>query len=212
MLDGLIPPLIVSAVTLALVAIRWWTRRRSSGADAARIACVVVLAALLELAMGRTPVYRHGPIRLWSGDINSEQNSQQIADPYTFSHVIHGAAFYGLTRVALGGEPLMLRVLVSVGLEAAWEVYENTDQVINRYRTETIANGYFGDSVLNSMSDILACVIGFVLAWRLPTRVTVAGVVATELALAWLIRDNLTLNIIMLVHPIDAIRHWQMGA
>lgn len=212
MLDGLIPPLIVSAVTLALVAIRWWTRRRSSGADAARIACVVVLAALLELAMGRTPVYRHGPIRLWSGDINSEQNSQQIADPYTFSHVIHGTAFYGLTRIAIAGEPLMLRALVSVGLEAAWEVYENTDQVINRYRTATIANGYFGDSVLNSMCDILACVLGFALAWRLPPRITVAGVVVTELVLAWLIRDNLTLNIIMLVHPIGAIRRWQIGA
>lgn len=211
MLDGIVPPLIIACVTIALALMRRNTPRRTAN-DIARIAAIVVIAAGLEVAMGRTLVYRNGPVRLWSGDINSAQNSQQLADPYTFSHLIHGAAFYGVTRAIFGGEPLMLRALVSVGVEAAWEVYENTDRVINRYRSETIAKGYFGDSVLNSMSDILACVVGFVLAWKLPTRVTVAWIVVTEFTLAWLIRDNLTLNIIMLVHPVDAIRRWQMGA
>jgi hypothetical protein len=93
-----------------------------------------------------------------------------------------------------------------------WETYENTDAVIERYRRDTIALGYYGDSVLNSVCDILACGIGFTLAWRWPTRVTVAWVVATEIALAVTIRDNLTLNVLMLLHPIASIKHWQLGA
>jgi len=96
-------------------------------------------------------------------------------------------------------------------LEAALEVYENTDQVINRYRAETISLGYYGDSIINSLADMLACAAGLVLAWRLPRRVTVAWIIAVELILAFWIRDNLTLNIIMLIHPVDAIRAWQMA-
>ena len=142
MLDGLVAPLIVAAITVVLVAIRARAGTQPAWADAGRIAAIVVMAAMLELAMGRTPTYRHGPVRLWSGDVQSAENSQQIADPYTFSHVIHGAAFYGLTRVVLGPEQVMLRAVVTTGLEAAWEVYENTDQVIDRYRTKTIALGY----------------------------------------------------------------------
>ena len=186
-------------------------RRRWLG-DVLIIAAVICLAMFLELKMGRTVRYQHGPVRLWSGDIRSDQNSQQVFDPYTLTHVIHGAAFYGLTRLILGSASFGLGAIVAITLEAAWEAYENTNQVINRYRAETISLGYYGDSVINSLADMLACAAGLLLAWRLPRIVTVAWVVAVELSLAFWIRDNLTLNIIMLIHPIDAIRAWQMGA
>ena len=116
------------------------------------------------------------------------------------------------TVLVLGSPPIAVCAIVAITLEAAWEVYENTDQVINRYRAATISLGYFGDSVINSFADMLACLAGVLLAWRLPTMVTVAWVVAVEVILAIWIRDNLTLNIIMLIHPVDAIRAWQMGA
>ena len=214
MLDGPVPPLIVGAITVVLWAIARWRHasgQRALAFDVAVFAALLVSVISLELAMGRAPAYRHGPVRLWSGEINSDENSQQVFDAYTFTHVVHGAAFYAAARLLLGRERIILRAIAAMGLEASWEVYENTDQVINRYRAETIALGYYGDSVLNSVFDILACALGFVLAWKLPTRATVAWVAATEIILAVLIRDNLTLNILMLVHPLDAIRRWQLG-
>jgi hypothetical protein len=112
----------------------------------------------------------------------------------------------------MGPASLGLRAVVSAALEASWEAYENTDTVINRYRTETIALGYYGDSVLNSVCDVLACLIGFALASRFRWWWTVFWVLATEFVLAMLIRDNLTLNIVMLIWPIEAIKKWQLGA
>jgi hypothetical protein len=211
-LDGIVPPLLVAFSAILLL----WIRRQLSTlrgwhGDLAVTLCVVLVTASLELAMGRSPTYRHGPVRMWSGDINSDQNSQQVTDPYTFSHVIHGALFYGLTHVAMGPASFATRAIVALTIEGAWEAYENTDTVINRYRAATIANGYYGDTVLNSVADIVACLLGFVLASRLRWWWTVAWVVATEIVLAILIRDNLTLNVIMLIHPIDAIRRWQLG-
>ncbi len=215
MLDGFVPPLLVVGAGLLL---GWFRQvyvdrrgRRTLTGDLAVIAAVVCLAAVLELAMGRAPVYQHGPIRVWSGDVSSDQNSQQVFDPYSLTHVTHGAAFYGLTRLVLGPAAIGPSAIIAITLEAAWEAYENTDTVINRYRTETISLGYFGDSVLNSLADVLACAVGLLLAWRLPTLATVSWIVAVELVLALWIRDNLTLNIIMLIHPIDAIKAWQMG-
>jgi Protein of unknown function (DUF2585) len=209
-IDGFVPPIIVALSALALLG---WRRfyRKSGRADVAIVLALFLLAALLEVAMGRPLAYRHGPIRVWSGDIKSDQNSQQIADPYTLTHVIHGALFYGLTRLVLPWGSLGTRAIAAIAAEAAWEVYENTDTVVGRYRTETISLGYYGDSVINSMTDILACVVGFVLAWRLPRSVTIAWVIVVEVVLAFWIRDNLTLNILMLVHPIRAIRTWQAG-
>jgi len=176
------------------------------------IVAIVALAAAVESQMGRPLTYRHGPVRLWSGNVQSDQNSQQIADPYTFTHFEHGALFYGLTWLVMRGASVVSRAVTAVAIEAAWEVYENTDAVIERYRTETISLGYYGDSIINSLADIAACLIGFFLAWRLPTRVTVGWIVAVELILAFWIRDNLFLNILMLVRPLDAVRQWQMGA
>jgi len=214
MLDGFVPPLLIAVVALLALALRRLraVRRRARLFDAAAILVLIVAVAGLELAMGRTPAYSRGPIRLWSGDINSAENSQQLLDPYSFTHVSHGVVFYALTRLALGPQRVMLRAIVAIAAEAAWEVYENTDTVINRYRTATIALGYYGDSVINSVLDVVACGLGFVLAWKLPPRVTVAGVIVLEIALALTIRDNLTLNIVMLLHPVDAIRRWQLGS
>lgn len=214
MLDGFVPPLLIAVLTLLMLALRRVrsVRRRARVFDGAAILLLVIAAGGLELAMGRTAAYSRGPIRIWSGDINSAENSQQLFDPYSFTHVSHGVAFYALTRLALGPQRMLLRALVATAVEAAWEVYENTDTVINRYRTATIALGYYGDSVINSVFDIVACGLGFVLAGKLPPRVTVAGVVVLEIALALIIRDNLTLNIVMLLHPVQAIRRWQLGA
>lgn len=214
-LDGLTPPLVVVGVMLVLHVAR---RGRSRGARGRfqRLDAVALLVALLvtgglERLMGRPWTYRNGPVRAWSGDISSDQNSQQISDPYTFTHVTHGALFYGLTKLLLPSAAMPTRLLATVGAEAAWEAYENTDPVVERYRAVTISLGYYGDSVLNSLSDIVACLLGFWLTSRLPRRVTVAWVIVVEVVLAFWIRDNLTLNILMLVYPLDAIRAWQAG-
>jgi hypothetical protein len=178
-------------------------------ADLAIMLVLMVVAGGLELGMGRPVKYSHGPVTLWSGDIKSDQNSQQIADPYTFTHFTHGAAFYGLTWLVMRPASGVTRLLVATGVEAAWEVYENTDTVVERYRTETISLGYYGDSLINSTADILACIVGFLAAWRLPRASTITWVVVFELMLAFWIRDNLTLNVLMLVYPIKAIKTWQ---
>jgi len=214
-LDGAVPPLLVLAASALLVGfqrVALRSSRRATAGDFAIATAIVVEGLLLEQQMGRTPFYKNGPVRLWSGDITSDQNSQQIFDPYSFTHVIHGAAFYGLTRLVPAARALGPAVVAAVTLETAWEVYENTNQVINRYRAETASLGYYGDSMLNSFFDIVACVLGLGLAWRKRWWVTLSWVVVVEVILALWIRDNLTLNLIMLIHPIQAIKAWQMGA
>ena len=215
MLDGTVPPLLVSIAAAVLLWCRRWYLRRHRGhdrkADVAVVLTLVLITATLEIGMGRSLTYANGPVRLWVGDVNSDQNSQQISDPYSFTHVIHGALFYGVTYLAMGPASIGARAVVALAIESAWEVYENTDTVINRYRAATIALGYYGDSVTNSIADILCCLIGFVLARRFAWWWTVSWVVVTEIALAIAIRDNLTLNIIMLIRPIEAIKQWQLG-
>jgi hypothetical protein len=172
---------------------------------------IVATAAVLLLSMGRDPIYRSG-FRLWYGNAWGPENSQQLSDPYTFTHVTHGVLFYALLHLLLRGRPLRVRALTALAAESAWEVLENTDAVIDRYRTATMALGYYGDSVINSLGDIGACMIGFALAAALPARATASLVVLLELALTVTIRDSLLLNIVMLVHPIEAVRVWQLGA
>jgi len=172
---------------------------------------VMALTAVMLFAMGREPICKCGEVWLWSGDIVSANNSQHLLDPYSFTHVEHGFGFYALLKFAAGGMPLPLRALFAIALESGWEVLENTDLVINKYREDTISLGYFGDSIVNSLSDILMNVIGFVLAARLRARSTVFIFLAIESFLLFWIRDNLILNIVMLIYPLSAIKAWQLG-
>jgi hypothetical protein len=175
---------------------------------------VVQTAALL--AMGHPPICACGVIRLWVGSVTSPENSQQLTDWYSFSHVIHGfilyAVVYALARPVWPSAPFGLRLTTAIGVEVAWEILENSPWIIDRYRQQALAQGYFGDSVLNSLSDTAFAVLGFVLARGLPVWATVALALAMELFVGWMIRDNLTLNVIQLIHPSAAISRWQSGS
>lgn len=174
----------------------------------ALLAVAALMAAVL-LAMGRVPICACGTVKLWHGAVNSAENSQHVADWYAPSHFVHGLLFFGLFRLLAPRASLGARALMAALLEAAWEVAENTPMVINRYREATAALGYSGDSVLNSVSDLGFMLVGFAVAARLPWWASVALGIGLELLALAAIRDNLTLNVLMLLHPVPAIREWQ---
>ena len=167
------------------------------------------LTALIEGWLGRSPLGPDGKFGWWDGNIWSSENSQRVADAYSFSHIAHGILFFALLWLVARRLPVSYRFLIALLLEAGWEVLENSPLIINRYREATIALGYVGDSVLNSCSDIAMMALGFWFASRTKTWVSVAAVLAMEVFCLLWVRDNLTLNIIMLIHPIDALKAWQ---
>ena len=161
--------------------------------------------------MGRHPICTCGSVDLWVGARDSPKTSQMLVDWYSLSHIVHGLLFYGLLWLAARRWPVGQRFLAAVLIEASWEVIENTPMVIDRYRQTAAALGYNGDSVLNSVSDVLMMCIGFLAARKLPVWASVALVVVLEIVPLFVIRDNLTLNIINLIAPNAAIAAWQAG-
>ena len=172
----------------------------------------ILLTAIISLnVQGRVWWCDAGDAWPWSWQVNSRHNSQHVIDPYTFTHILHGILEFWLIGLVFRKVPLAWRFVIAIFIESSWEVVENTNYVINRYREATISLDYYGDSIINSLADIISCGIGFAIAYRVRLWWSAAIFFATEAVLLILIRDSLLLNILMLVWPLDGVKQWQMG-
>jgi Protein of unknown function (DUF2585) len=189
-----------------------WAARVSPRDALLIVAALIGLQALILLAMGRVAICTCGTVKLWHGVVNSPENSQHIFDWYSLTHVLHGFWLYLGTWIILRRAPVAARLCLAVFLEGTWEVLENTSFVIERYRGGTISLSYYGDSVVNSVADTVSMMVGFALAFRLSVWATIALGALIEGTLAYFIRDNLLLNILMLIYPSEAISAWQQAA
>lgn len=160
---------------------------------------------------GRVWWCKVGDLSPWSSDIWSTHNSQHFFDPYTFTHILHGVLYFWIINLIFREMPLRWKFFLVIFVECLWELLENSNFVIERYRAATISLDYFGDSILNSLADVLSCAFGAFLAYKLKFWRSLIYFAATEILLLFLIRDNLTLNIIMLIYPVESIKQWQMG-
>lgn len=174
-------------------------------------ALLVAVGALTLAAMQHPWICACGTVKLWYAGLNTSQGSQHLTDWYSWTHIEHGLIFYLALWLVARRLPLSWRFLIAVGVEVGWEILENSPWIIDRYRAETISLDYFGDSIVNSVGDVLMMMLGFLMAARLPVWANIAFALAVELVLVVLIRDNLALNVIMLLWPLDAIRQWQSG-
>ncbi len=172
---------------------------------------IILITATYLLWIGREPICKCGYVKLWHGQVVSSENSQHVSDWYTPSHMIHGFLFFGALWLVARRLSDGWRLAIATLVECAWEIVENSDAIIERYRTVTISLDYFGDSVLNTVFDVLATVLGFWLASKLPAWATVALIILFEAGTMWIIRDGLALNVLMLVYPLDSVAAWQAG-
>ena len=171
----------------------------------------LLITFLTQYSFGRTIICKCGYIKIWQSEIWSSENSQHISDWYTFSHIIHGFAFFYISKL-FKRLSLFQTFIIALIIETGWEIIENSSFIINRYRESTLSLDYYGDSILNSSFDILAMVLGFYIAKKIPAKYIIVLIIIMELGVGYWIRDNLTLNIIMLIFPLDSIKNWQLAS
>jgi hypothetical protein len=185
--------------------------RRAGIIRVAAIGSFVALAMAFVLRLeGRLLICSCNRIVIWVGDVCSSNNSQQLLDPYSFTHLLHGFLLFWIVSVVFRRLAPEWQISLALLFEAAWEVFENTPFVINRYRTETAALGYNGDTVFNSLGDLLCAFAGIMIARQLGYRRSIIVFLVVEVILIFTIHDSLLLEILMLIKPIAAIKQWQL--
>jgi hypothetical protein len=173
---------------------------------------VILVATIVSLRLeGRRWWCACEEPRLWISDVQSAHCSQHLLDPYAFTHVLHGVGFYGALVLLLPRLDRRWTLVATLALESAWEVFENSPFIINRYRTHTAALGYEGDSIVNALGDLGACLLGAWFASRLGWKWSLALWITLEVLLVFWIRDNLFLNVFMLLVPLEGLKQWQGG-